>query len=704
VLSDDQIAEIRARTDIAALIGEYVRLVRAGASFKGLCPFHNEKSPSFYVTPSKQFFHCFGCGVSGDVITFLMKLEGRPFPEAARLLAERGGVELPEEDTLDAQEHRRARQRRERLGSLMGAATDFYMRMLAEHPLGGMAQDELARRGVSPDTARHFRLGYAPHGWDALATLLAKDGWSAAEAEELGLLVPRRARDGHYDRFRHRLVFPIADVHGTVIAFSGRLLPTPPGEKEPAEGEAGAKYVNSPESPLYKKGETLFGLHEGRVAIRRQGVALVCEGNFDLVMLHQAGFEQAVAPMGTALTLAQAKLLRRFAERVVCVFDGDNAGRKAGVAAKVVTLPRGDDPDTFLRERGADAFRALVDNAPGIVEHLIEDAAEQAGADPQARAAGVASLGPMLAAIENEVERSLYVERVAQRFAIGDVGVVRRTLRQGVMAARAAGGGGRAGQSERGGPQGGSSQAGGRAPLPSATGRPMRGATGEPGRAPRGERGAAEALDPQGEAPPAPVPQRRPAPLEGELVGALIDQPELFASEDAENLLDVLTSPDLRAIFDAAREAALRGRIDAAALLAAVGQQPLRKWLEERLSLEKYDVPSAQRVLSDGLPRLRLAALHATLTDVKQQVLQARRRGDDDAAMALQRRVDELHAAIFSMQGGSVQGGSVQGGSVQGGSGQGGSGQGGSVQGGSVQVGSVQGGSGRSGPVQGARK
>jgi hypothetical protein len=186
----------------------------------------------------------------------------------------------------------------------------------------------------------------------------------------------------------------------------------------------------------------------------------------------------------------------------------------------------------------------------------------------------------------------------------------------------------------------------------------MRGGMGEPGGAPfpGRERGGMDPGEPHADAAPAPVPQRRPAPLEGEMVGALLDQPELFASEDAEILLDVLTSPDLRAILVAAREAALRGRIDAAALLAAVGQQPLRKWLEERLSLEQYDVPSAQRVLSDGLPRLRLAGLHATLTDVKQQVLQARRRGDDTAAVALQRRVDELHAAIFSMQGGTVQG------------------------------------------------
>jgi DNA primase len=565
-----------------------------------------------------------------------MRLEGRPFPEAARQLAERGGIELPEEDTQDAQDQRRARQKKERLGSLMGAATDFFVRMLAQHDLGGMAQAELEKRGVTPEIARHFKLGYAPHSWDALATHLAREGWSPAESEEVGLIVPRRTRDGHYDRFRHRLMFPIADVHGTIIAFSGRLLATPPGEKEPAEGEAGAKYLNSPESPLYKKGETLFGLHEGRVAIRRQGVAMVCEGNFDLVMLHQAGFENAVAPMGTALTLAQAKLLRRFAERVVCVFDGDNAGRKAvraafpvfreaGVSAKVVTLPRGDDPDTFLRERGADAFRALVDNAPGMVEHLIEDAADTAGADPQARAAAVEGLGPLLGAIQNEVERSLYVERVAQRFAIGDVGTVRRTLRKGFLGARAAGGGGR-GQTTRERP-------GERQPE-------LR----EP---PHGQAGE---LDPA-PAPARPVPQRKPPPLESEMVGALIDQPELFGTDDAKSLEELLTSPDLRAILLAAGQSISRGKIDAAAMLAAVGNHPFRLWLEERLSLEKYDGDSARRVLSDGLPRLRLAGLHGELAEIKQQVLMARRRGDDAGATTAQRRVDELHAAIFATQG-----------------------------------------------------
>ena len=259
-----------------------------------------------------------------------------------------------------------------------------------------------------------------------------------------------------------------------------------------------------------------------------------------------------------------------------------------------------------------------------MVEHLIEDAADTAGADPQARAAAVASLGPLLGAIENEVERSLYVERVAQRFAISDVGMVRRTLRQGFLAARAAGGGGkgRAGRA------------------------PMEGRHGE-----RHEAAHGGDEMPAAAAPARPAPQRKPPELEGAIVGALIDQPELFDTDAAKSLEELLTSPELRAIVVAARASIRRGKIDAAAMLAAVGHHPFRQWLEERLSLEKYDGDSARRVLTDGLPRLRLAGLQGELAEVRQQVLQARRRGDDDGAGALQRRFDELHAAIFATQG-----------------------------------------------------
>jgi DNA primase len=189
-----------------------------------------------------------------------------------------------------------------------------------------MAREELARRGIRDETAKDFRLGYAPHGWDALARFLADKGHATEDAEKVGLLLERRSGGGHYDRFRHRLLFPITDMKGRIVAFSGRILDPPPDEPLESRTEPGAKYVNSPESPLYKKGEILFGLHEGRVAVRREGWLLVCEGNFDLLALHQAGFENAVAPMGTALTESHAKLIKRFADRAVLLFDGDRAG------------------------------------------------------------------------------------------------------------------------------------------------------------------------------------------------------------------------------------------------------------------------------------------------------------------------------------------------------------------------------------------
>jgi DNA primase len=396
VIPEDTISQIRERTDMVALVSEYVPLKRSGRSFKGLCPFHSEKTPSFYVHPERCFFHCFGCQTSGDALSFVMKVEGRSFPDVVRMLAERAGVVIPVLDDREDAAYRRARAREERLVALMDAAAGFYVRQLREHPLGEMARAELERRSISMETADAFRLGYAPHGWDSLARWLREHEWSAAEAEEVGLLAPRRGGDGHYDRFRHRLLFPITDTNGRIVAFSGRVLDPPPDEPLSDRME-GAKYVNSPEGPLYKKGEVLFGLHEGRVAVRREGWCLLCEGNFDLLALHQAGFQNSAAPMGTALTEAQAKLLRRFADRIVLLFDGDRAGRKAargawpvlsaaGLAARVVTLPPGDDPDSYIRAHGAQTLRGLVDAALGVVEFLVDDAAEEAGGDARAKA------------------------------------------------------------------------------------------------------------------------------------------------------------------------------------------------------------------------------------------------------------------------------------------------------------------------------
>jgi DNA primase len=610
VIPEEKIAEIRERTDIVALVQEYVPLKRVGASFKGLCPFHSEKTPSFYVHPARQFYHCFGCQASGDAIRFFMQVDGRSFPEAARLLAERAGVEIPALDAREEAEHKRARAYEERLVAIMDAAAGFYVHMLKSHPLASMAREELLRRGIRDETAKDFRLGYAPHGWDALARFLADKGHATEDAEKVGLLLERRSGGGHYDRFRHRLLFPITDMKGRIVAFSGRILDPPPDEPLESRTEPGAKYVNSPESPLYKKGEILFGLHEGRVAVRREGWLLVCEGNFDLLALHQAGFENAVAPMGTALTESHAKLIKRFADRAVLLFDGDRAGKKAvraaapllakaNIAAKVVTLPPGDDPDTYLRAHGSEALRKLVDVAPGILEHLIDDAAADAGGDASEKAAAIGGLAPMLATVENPVERRLYVERVARKFGISDVSVVREQLNRALRMSR----------SER-------------------------------------RRGEIERR-PRREAPASPRRFEVPS-LEGELFGAILDNPELFATTEAADLERLLTSEELRGIFRAAAGMVeARGVVDATALLDEVASNPAHGWLNGRLAVQKYEREAAERALRDGIPRLERKHKERQVLELNESIKAARRIGDEARAMDLTRRRDELRQGAY---------------------------------------------------------
>ena len=596
MIPEDVLASIRERTDIGVLVGEYVKLKKSGASFKGLCPFHNEKTPSFYVHPQRGFFHCFGCQASGDVFAFLTRLEGLPFPEAARMLAERAGVEIPDSDPRRDAERRREKEKTDRITGLLDEAAGFYVRMMAEHPEGSVARDAYRARDVDDETAEKFRLGYAPHAWDGLVNLFRQKQRSPQEAEAAGLVVPRRSRDGYYDRFRHRLMFPIADAQGRIVAFSGRALPPPPGAAE--DREPPAKYINSPEGPLYQKGKLLFGLWEGRVSIRRQGWALLCEGNFDVVCLHRQGLDNAVAPLGTALTADQARLLRRFAERVVILFDGDSAGRKAvraafphlaeaGLPAKVVSLPEGHDPDSFLREHGAEALQTRIDGAPGIVEHLIEAAAEGSRGDAAATADAISSLGPVLKRVDNPVERRLYVDKIAQKFGVRDIDAVRQQLRRGL-----------------------------------SQGRPRRRPSRDEGPPPE----AALA---------APPPKRRPVPpLEGEVLGALLDQPELFQTAEAEKISELLTDPDLRAIFQAsAHQVGQRGGVDASALLDQIGASGTSWWLKERLAVQvHHDVDSARRVLQGVTPRLEKKAREEVARQLMEQAVAARRAGDDALA------------------------------------------------------------------------
>ncbi|HEY1587737.1 MAG TPA: DNA primase, partial [Polyangia bacterium] len=326
LIPEDKIAEIRDRTDIVAVIGEYVSLKRTGVNHKGLCPFHNEKSPSFNVNAQKQFFHCFGCGKSGDVISFVSELEGKSFMETLRELARKSGIELPEERRTprDEERARAAESERAKMVRLHDLVAKFYREQLAA-PVGSAALAYVESRGLDEATCEKFHVGFAPAGWEALSRHLEAKKVPVELAERAGL-IRRRENGTHFDTFVNRVVYALTSPMGEVIGFGGRVI----------NAEDQPKYKNSPETILFKKGENLFGMHLAKHAIRRTGRALVVEGNFDVMTLHQVGVDYAVAPQGTAMTAEQVKLLKRFSREVVLMLDADPAGRAATM--KVVHL------------------------------------------------------------------------------------------------------------------------------------------------------------------------------------------------------------------------------------------------------------------------------------------------------------------------------------------------------------------------------
>ncbi len=361
--------EIRDRTDLVELVSRYVKLERAGKNFKGLCPFHSEKTPSFHVSPALNRFHCFGCGASGDAFAFLMRIEGLSFREAMRRLAEQAGVELRAESLpQDAPDER------DRLRKLVYAANFFYRQALKRTP---SAQQYLAQRGLTPETIEAFELGYAPDGWDYLLRFLQKHNFDLQAAETAGLLKAREDGSGYYDRFRNRITFPIHDASGHVVAFGARTM----GNDEP-------KYLNSPETPLFEKRNTLYGWHRARGAILQRRAAIIVEGYLDLIMLHQYGFTHSVATLGTAFTEEHATRLKRLVERVYLMFDSDAAGVRAalkageallqaGVPTLVVHLPQGEDPDSLLRTQGATPLQHALEQATPIALFGIEAIARE---------------------------------------------------------------------------------------------------------------------------------------------------------------------------------------------------------------------------------------------------------------------------------------------------------------------------------------
>ncbi len=473
VLGQETIERVRRQTSLVAVVQQVVRLQRRGRSFVGLCPFHKEKTPSFHVNDERGFYHCFGCKASGDAIKFVQEMHGVTFAEAIRDLADRAGIEIVEEHSAeDSRARAETRRRVLELYEVGNAAASFFEQSLRDHPLRGQAIAELARRALAAttptdsiaDALQSFRVGYAPYGWDELLRHLRRLGFSIAAAETVGLVVPRKSSNGHYDRFRHRLMFAVLDVQGRVIAFSGRDLPQPdPAELEKAgiqpatESDAHAtraKYMNSPESPIYKKRETLFGLYQARQSLRDSGRAILVEGNFDVVSLHARGMRNVVAPLGTAFTSEQAKLLRRLAPEIVMMLDGDSAGRRAvlaaresirdaGLGCRVVNLPDGIDPDEFVRQSGPDAVRNAIESSRGLLQHLIDTCLDSGflGDDPLTRAAKIKEVVEIIAGEPDAEVRAMaerYADQIAERLGIADARTFRalnQLVRQAIVKA-----------------------------------------------------------------------------------------------------------------------------------------------------------------------------------------------------------------------------------------------------------------------------
>ncbi|MBU6401875.1 MAG: DNA primase [Verrucomicrobia bacterium] len=362
--------QVRAANDIVEVIGSYLPLKRAGANFVTLCPFHKERTPSFNVNPQRQIFHCFGCHKGGDVFRFVQDYENVAFPEAVRRLAERAHIPLEQERHAGQEQ---ARYLKETLLQIHEQITQRWQTALGQDAAGQRARDYLARRAVPADAVKLFRLGYAPDSWEDTVNWAKSKGFELPVVEQAGLILRREGETGYYDRFRGRLMFPICDEQGRVIGFSGRIL---------AEEVKAAKYVNSPETPIFAKRKVCFGLDKSKRAILDSGFAVVCEGQLDLITCFMAGVKNIVAPQGTALTADHARILKRYVDEVVLCFDSDLAGQNAavralddllasGLAIRVATVPTPHDPDSYIKQFGGAAFQALLERAEGFFDFYL---------------------------------------------------------------------------------------------------------------------------------------------------------------------------------------------------------------------------------------------------------------------------------------------------------------------------------------------
>lgn len=432
LIPQEIIEQVKDRTDILDIVSGYVTLSKAGQNFKGLCPFHSEKTPSFMVSPSRQIFHCFGCGTGGNVFTFVMKMEGTNFPETVREMARKAGIAVP--DAAPGVRPSQDSGNREKLERLNEAAQTWFAGNLTQAEAGREARLYLKERGMFEDTLEAFGFGYAPESWDGLLKHLLKGGFTIQDILLAGLVVQKEgagksAKDasGYYDRFRSRVMFPIRDLRKKVIGFGGRIL-----------GEGMPKYLNSPETPLFNKGRALYLLEKAREATGRTDTLIIVEGYFDAIALHQAGLANVVATLGTALTPDHIRTIRRYVKRVVLLFDPDEAGVRAalrtldlfmdsGLGVKVISLPDGDDPDTFIRNQGTEAFARLLESAPSLLDFAVAHSLEKSGSNSiEDRIRSVDEVLRILQKTTNRLEKEEYTKHVAERLGVNQQRLIER--------------------------------------------------------------------------------------------------------------------------------------------------------------------------------------------------------------------------------------------------------------------------------------
>jgi len=438
LIPEEIVNRIRDRADIVEVVSAHLSLSKAGQNFKGLCPFHSEKTPSFIVSPSRQMFHCFGCGEGGNVFTFLMKVEGASFPTVVRNLGEKYGIRVEEKPASPASKQRA--EQVERLVELNKAAAEFFHKTLLKDPAAEPARVYLKQRGITAETIERFGIGYAPQAWDGVLKALtkggkqAKVGWTVEDLAAGGLIVARDQggkkpgdASGYYDRFRARVILPIRDLQKRVIGFGGRVI-----------DDGVPKYLNSPETPLFRKGRTLYGLEIAREGITREEKVVIVEGYFDAIALHQAGLTNVVATLGTALTSEHVDVVRRFTRRVVLLFDPDAAGVRAalrtldlflgsGLAVQVGSLPEGEDPDTFVRSHGPEAFSTLIRRAPSLLDFTVAGSLAtglQGNVDDRVRC--VEEVLALLQKLSNPVEKAAALHHVADQLGLDEKVLVER--------------------------------------------------------------------------------------------------------------------------------------------------------------------------------------------------------------------------------------------------------------------------------------